>query len=39
MLPIIAAFMEAYWTYTAPICISSQPKHQGYSLEDVIMVQ
>ena len=39
MLLIVAALVEAYWAYTVPVRISSRPRHQGDSPDDVIMVK
>lgn len=39
MLLIVAALVEAYWTYTVPVRISSRPSYRGDSLDDVVMVQ
>jgi len=38
MLLIVAALVEAYWTYTVPVRISSRPSYRGDSLDDAIMV-
>ena len=39
VLLVVAALVEAYWAYTVPVRIPSRPKHQGDSLDDVIMVR